>query len=133
MVCEKYELCQKLCSLYPTQGACFHHAIKKCHGACITEESAEVYNKRIDDFLNSLNFNGESFYIIDKGRHKSEKSLVLIEKGKIIGYGYAPYHFQGQAPYRWRKFIEDYQEDRDARTIVQVYLRKNSSIDKVPY
>ena len=124
-MCEEHTLCQKLCDLYPTKSACFHYSIKKCSGACIGEESSEIYNLRFDKFVNDLCFNGDSFYIVDKGRHKSEKSLVLIERGSIVGYGYAPYHFQGQLAIKWKRFIDLMAEDRDARTIINGYLRKN--------
>lgn len=124
-MCEKYTLCQKLCDLYPTQSACFHYSIKKCSGACIQAESATDYNERVQSFINNLSFNGESFYIVDKGRHKSEKSLVLVERGSISGFGFAPYHFQGLAPENWKQFIDLVSEDRDARTILNQHLRRS--------
>jgi DNA polymerase-3 subunit epsilon len=123
-MCEKYTLCQKLCDLYPTQSACFHYSIKKCSGACIQAESATDYNERVQSFINNLSFNGESFYIVDKGRHKSEKSLVLVERGSISGFGFAPCHFQGLAPANWKQFIDLVSEDRDARTILNQHLRR---------
>ena len=124
-MCEKYTLCQKLCDLYPTQSACFHYSIKKCSGACIQAESATDYNERVQSFINNLSFNGESFYIVDKGRHKSEKSLVLVERGSISGFGFAPYHFQGLSPENWKQFIDLVSEDRDARTILNQHLRRS--------
>jgi DNA polymerase-3 subunit epsilon len=130
-LCEEYQLCQKLCDLYPTQSACFHYTIKKCNGACIGQESKEDYNERVEQLVNKLFLNGESFYIIDKGRHKSEKSLVLIERGTIVGYGFAPYHFHGQPPFKWKRYIDLMAEDRDARTILNVFLRKNLGIEIV--
>jgi DNA polymerase-3 subunit epsilon len=124
-MCEKYALCQKLCDLYPTQSACFHYSIKKCSGACIQEEITTDYNEKVQRFINDLSFNGESFYIIDKGRHKSEKSLVLVERGSIAGFGFAPYHFQGLSPENWKQFIDLVSEDRDARTILNQHLRRS--------
>lgn len=132
-LCEEYNLCQKLCDLYASQSSCFHYEIKKCEGACIQKESTESYNKKVEDLINTLCLNKESFYIVDKGRHKSEKSLVLIEQGVISGFGYAPYHFQGQAPFRWKRFIDMINEDRDARTILNVFLRKNTSIEIIRF
>lgn len=130
-LCSKYSLCQKLCDLYPSSSSCFHYSIKKCAGACIQEESVENYNKRVEQLINDLNFSGESFFIVDKGRHKSEKSLVLIERGSIVGFGYAPYHFQGHPPSRWKQFVDLITEDRDAKTILNLYLRKNTGIEIV--
>jgi DNA polymerase-3 subunit epsilon len=84
-IVEKYHLCQKLCGLYPTQSACFHHSIKQCDGACIGEESPESYNERVSELVKQLSFEGKSFYILDKGRNKGERSMVWIENGAYKG------------------------------------------------
>ena len=125
-MCEKHQLCQKLSDLYSSTGACFHHSIKECSGACIGEEAAESYNKRVDDLIHTQLFGKESFYIVDKGRHKGEKSLVMVERGIYAGFGYAPYHFNSMPVHRWNRFVELRQESRDSRTILSVFLRKNT-------
>lgn len=132
-VCEKFALCQKLCDLYPTNSSCFHYSIKKCEGACIKEESSPDYNLKVEQVVNDLSFHGKSFYIVDKGRHKSEKSLVLVENGSIAGFGYAPYHFMGHEPIRWKRFIDLITEDRDSKTILKVYLNKNEALEIVRF
>lgn len=132
-ICEKYTLCQKLCDLYPTQSSCFHYSIKKCDGACIGKESPESYNQRVKELVDTLNLNGETFFIIDKGRHKNEKSLVLVERGSFAGFGYAPYHFNGQPPIKWKRYIDYVQEDRDARTILSFFLRKSETIEIIRF
>jgi DNA polymerase-3 subunit epsilon len=124
-ICAQYTLCQKLCDLYPTQSACFHHSIKECNGACIGDESADEYNTRVNALVEKLTLSGESFYLVDKGRHKSEKSLVLVERGSLSGYGYAPFHFNHQPTSKWKRFIDIYQEDRDARSILRDFLRRS--------
>jgi DNA polymerase-3 subunit epsilon len=129
---EKHELCQKLCDLYPTNGTCFHHSIKKCKGACGGLESPESYNERAEALINDLLFTRDSFFILDKGRHKSEKSLILLENGTYGGYGYAPFHFNSLPPFRWKRFIDTRPEDRDIRTILSVYLRKNPQLQIIP-
>ena len=125
-VCERNMLCQKLCDLYPSVSSCFHYEIKKCKGACVEEENPEVYNVRVQEMIDRLTFHGESFFVVDRGRNKAEKSLVLVERGSICGFGYAPYHFQHQPVNNWKRFIEYTKEDRDARTILNQYLKKNS-------
>ncbi|MDI1352359.1 MAG: GIY-YIG nuclease family protein, partial [bacterium] len=42
-----HDLCPKLCSIEQGNGACFSYQLKRCRGACIEEESGELYNKRI--------------------------------------------------------------------------------------
>jgi DNA polymerase-3 subunit epsilon len=57
---DKYSLCQKLCGLYQTEGACFHYEITDCYGACIGKEPAEKYNTRASEIIElhkSMSFN----------------------------------------------------------------------------
>ena len=131
--CAKFELCQKLCDLYPSQSACFHHSIKQCHGACIGEEDAIAYNVRANQLVDQLTLNGERFYILDKGRHKSEKSLILVDRGAIMGFGYAPYHFQNLPQNKWKRYINPIDEDRDARAILSSHLRKHTELTLIEY
>ncbi len=128
---EEKELCQKLTDLYPTKTSCFHYEIKKCAGACVGKEPAEDYNVRVNELIGKLNFDGESFYIMENGRAKNEKSIVLVENGSIVGFGFAPYFIQKQEPYRWKRYIDLYKEDRDARTILSGYLRKAKKATRI--
>ena len=52
---------------------------------------------------------------------------MLVKNGSLEGYGYAPFHFRGRPQSRWKDFITEIQEDRDARTILKLFLRKNKS------
>ena len=124
-VSENHLFCQKLCGLYQTKNGCFQYEIKQCLGACIGEESSESYNSRVEQFISNLTFDGKSFYILDKGRNKSEKSIVLIENGNYRGYGFAPFHFHGKTPIQWKSFISLQQENRDIKTIVNQFVRKD--------
>lgn len=124
---EEHTLCQKLTDLYKTQSSCFHYEIKKCNGACVGEESPEIYNERCQKLIDDLDLNQASFYIMDKGRERKEKSLILIKNGTLIGWGYAPFHFQGLKPEQWDRYISLTKEDRDDRTILKMFLRKNKN------
>lgn len=43
-----FELCPKLMGIENGNGACFSYSLGKCRGACIGEESAELYNRRFE-------------------------------------------------------------------------------------
>ncbi len=128
---EKNRLCQKLCDLYKTKGACFHYEVKLCDGACIQEESVTSYNKKCNAVIDGLMFNHSSFYIVEKGRDKSEKSLVYIKNGSVEGYGFAPFHFNRLKAKDWEEFITFSKENKDTRTIVSSYLRKKKELNLV--
>jgi DNA polymerase-3 subunit epsilon len=51
-------------------------------------EPADVYNRRIAEALESFQAKGESAAIIGKGRDTDEQSLVLVENGIYMGFGF---------------------------------------------
>lgn len=130
---EKFELCQKLTDLYQNNGACFQFQIKQCKGACVGQESFEAYNSRVQQFIDQQMFEGENFFIIDKGRDKTEKSLILIQEGRYAGYGFAPYHFNNLPPFRWVRFIQAELENKDSRLIIKHALDTNAQIQKINF
>jgi len=85
---ETNELCRKLTGLEGGSGACFDYHIKKCKGACLKKETPESYNNRVEASMNFLSFDEKNFFIIDKGRFLEEKSVIKIEHGKYVGFGY---------------------------------------------
>ncbi len=117
-------LCQKLSGTYKTNSSCFHYQIKKCLGACVQQEEPETYNQRAQKLIDSLQFEMENFFIIDSGRHRNEKSIILIENGMYRGFGYVPFYSLKGNKEKWKNFIDYQPEDRDAKTILTYFLRK---------
>lgn len=132
---KEYELCQKLCDLFPTNSECQNYSVQQCKGACIQEESVEFYNLRVEQLINELLWTENSFYIIENGRQKGEKSIVLIENGRYIGHGFAPFHFQYTTADKWKRYIEfiEEREDRDFRTNLRIYIKNNPQITIVKF
>jgi len=124
---ESYDLCTKLCDLYKSNSSCFQYTIKNCLGACVGEEHVASYNARCTQLIDRLTLSGASFYIIDKGRQRGEKSIVFIENGCLKGMGYAPYHYKKMPPHKWETFLDFIPDDRDSRTIINLFLRKSEN------
>lgn len=130
-LCTTAQLCEKLCGLYKTQTSCFGYQIKKCYGACVHEESPESYNARVREIIERHEFQQQNFYLVENGRMRNEKCLILVENGSYVGYGFVPYYVMKQPKHTWKKNIDLYQEDRDIRTILSHYLRKNADLNIV--
>jgi len=126
----KYKLCQKLCGLYNTEGACFHYGIKECNGACIKEESPEMYNERIKLVLKNLEYKYQDFLIIDKGRDATERSVISIQNGVYKGFGYASTEFGSNNLEILNDCIKKYPDNRDIQIILKGYLNRNA-IEKI--
>ena len=126
LLSEKYQLCQKLCGLYESAGACFYYQIKHCKGACIQKEIVEDYNKRAQEMLDILSYNWQNFFIIDKGRNDEEKSVVKIENGKYIGFGYIDLEFIGNDIENLSDIIKVYPDNKDVQQIIRTYLKQHN-------
>ena len=126
---DQYRLCKKLVGLYPTNSACFNYHIKECNGACIGEEPVDEYNQRVEAIFEKLNFEMDSFFIVESGRSKEEISLVLIENGSFRGYGYINKFTSGESIENWEEAIEYHTEDKDSRLIIQRMIRLNKKLN----
>jgi len=85
---KKHELCQCLLGLHKISGNCFHYQIKNCRGTRMGLETAEEYNTRVVMAKSALGMTMNNTLVIGTGRTQEEYSLVQIEDGKYIGYGF---------------------------------------------
>jgi DNA polymerase-3 subunit epsilon len=127
---ETYHLCQKLTGLYETDGACFHHQVGICRGACTGKEAAEEYNERAEKALGEFVFTKKNFFIIDTGRNGEERCAVRIINGKYSGYGYFNINDLGFGLSAIHDCIISSRDNRDIQVIVKGYLRKNK-VEKI--
>ena len=85
----EFELCTRLVGIDSGDGACFYYGLKQCHGGCAGIEPSGAYNERAEKAVEILSVVLEgSYFIIDKGRVPGEKSVVAIEEGEYLGFGY---------------------------------------------
>jgi DNA polymerase-3 subunit epsilon len=124
-IATRYQLCQKLCGLYKVSGACFHYHIKQCKGACCGQETAEEYNLRADKARRAFEYDSPNFVIIDKGRTADEKSVIIIENGKYLGFGFIEKDAEIYTPEDFKQYITPYNDNKDIAKIIQSYLKKN--------
>jgi len=126
---EKFNLCQKLCGLYDTQGACFQYQIHQCTGACIGEELPESYNQKVNLALENYHFGDDSFFIMGKGRGDDEKSVVMIEHGKYMGFGFIDSAVINNDLSLLHECIQLQQDNKEVRQIINSFMKKNSGIE----
>ncbi len=123
---DKYDLCQKLCGLYESTGACFHFSIKKCMGACRGVEPPESYNHRAKSAIKEIDFKDQDFYIIENGRSADEYSVVKIAGGRYLGFGYVD-SFSADLE-SLDGCIKQFDDNRDTRIIIKSYIKKHPRI-----
>ena len=131
-IVETYNLCQNKASTLSKSANCFNYTIKKCNGACIEEESPESYNDRVMQFINKHSLEEKSMVIVDRGREVDERSFVLVEDGIFKGIGYYNLNFQLNNIDILRSILVTMEDNRDARHIVQSYLRTKKVKKVIP-
>ncbi|TAD94647.1 MAG: hypothetical protein EAZ97_16570 [Bacteroidetes bacterium] len=128
-ITEKHQLCQKLTGLYKTQDSCFHYKIKQCLGACIGEEKTEIYNARVQQAIESFDLKERSFLIVDKGREKHEKSVIWVENGIYLGFGYVNIE-EGAELEDLKNAVVSQEDNQEVRQLIKTYLR-NHKVEKI--
>jgi DNA polymerase-3 subunit epsilon len=130
-VVEEYELCLNKTSLTSGQKSCFNYGLKTCRGACLGNEGTEEYNERVSSLINKYSFEKENFLMVNKGREVGEKSLVYIKSGEIYGFGYFSLNLQITNQEILERIISPIEHKRDAKHIVQGFLRQYPNRFKV--
>ena len=124
-ITEKYKLCQKINLLDKVKTNCFPYKMQQCNGACIQEEANELYNLRVQDFLQNNEYQNQNLIIIEKGRAVDEKSAILIENGIFKGFAFYNLNYQVTNVEILKNILTTLPEDRDSKNIILSYLRRN--------
>lgn len=131
-IVEEYNLCQRLTGIHTGNGSCFNYSIKECNGACIGQESPDIYNERVDQVLEKYSYENQNMIVIGRGRDIDEKSALLVEDGQFKGIGYFNLNYQLNNMEIIKSIITPMKSDRDAQHIIQNYLRKNNKLKIIP-
>ncbi|MEO8087169.1 MAG: exonuclease domain-containing protein [Bacteroidota bacterium] len=130
---EKFNLCQKLCGLYDIKYACFRYHVNQCNGACICKEHPADYNNRVKQLIRKWRYENQDFFIIGDGRGKHEQSVVAVENGRYIGFGFMDRELTSTSPEQLKFFIKNYADNRDVQRIIQRYLHKAGSQNVITF
>lgn len=118
-----YNLCPKFCFLQTNHGKCIGIIEEYCYSACEKEESANDYNNRVSDAINSLQ-DKPSFAIFDKGLNYDEQSCVLVINGKIYGMGCLKNDLILDNPEKLKELIEPLKENSFIQNLVIGYAAR---------
>jgi DNA polymerase-3 subunit epsilon len=122
-IIREYNLCPKLCFLQTDQSTCEGIKEKSCYGACEQKETAEVYNQRVQQAIQSFN-DQPSYAIIESGLQAEEQSCILVLKGQFYGMGYISADTQLTEPEDLKSLMTVYKESLFIRNLVHSYAAK---------
>jgi DNA polymerase-3 subunit epsilon len=128
----QFELCYRLSHLDASEQACFHHSIKKCHGACIGEEHPAQYNDRVQQALALLGkkLTG-SFFIVEPGRAAHENAVVGVLDGQYMGFGYVDAADGFSSAEHLLEALKPPGTDPDAGRIIRGYMDSKRNMRKI--
>lgn len=130
---KEFDLCPKLSGLQLAKGLCFSHQSGACKGACEGIETVKKYNKRAQKSIDSFFQVGESVAILGQGRKAEEKSLVLVENGSYLGFGFMPKEEGVGSLESARNFIKLSKDNRVVQNLVNSYLRNPRGAEVVAF
>ena len=126
-IIEKFSLCQKICGLYKSAGACFHYQIGLCKGACCGKEGPDLYNQRVEQAIAYLNDISKNFFVVETDKGSDKVSFVKVEKGKFVGYGQASNDFLTGNPHELHDLITSSPETANSIKIINAYIGKSKT------
>ena len=128
-----FELCPKLCGLQIAKGLCFDYQSGGCHGACMGVEDAGVYNRRMEQAIEAFKGDGETLALIGKGRNIEEQSLVLVERGAYVGFGFFDRELSISDFESARNLVKKSTENRTIQNLVNSYISKPRGVSVVTF
>lgn len=118
----EFDLCPKLSGLQLAKGLCFSFQSGTCHGACQGVEPARKYNKRAQKAVDSFHERGNSLAIVGRGRTTHENSVVLLENGSYLGFGFFDKQEQIDGLESAKNFIKIGKDNRTVQNLINSFL-----------
>lgn len=128
---KEHDLCPKMSGLQIAKGLCFSHQSGTCKGACQGVEKDKKYNKRAQKAIDSFFGNGKTVALVGQGRRADEKSVVLVEKGNYLGFGFFDNTENIVDLESARNFIKPSRENRVVQNLVNSYLTNPRGVELV--
>lgn len=129
---DEFQLCPRLCNLQETKKECYHLQEKKCFGACVGSESVEAYNLRAEEAVKSFQEDFSTYLIKGKGRDENELSVIYVENGHYLGFGFLPNDLKHLDMDTIKEYLKWRPDTPDVQRILAYYLSKNPQQKIIP-
>ncbi|WP_034923885.1 exonuclease domain-containing protein [Gillisia sp. CAL575] len=125
LLCEKFKLCPRYCTLQSSTEKCSHYKLKNCEGVCDGTEAVVEYNLKVTEAINSLGDEKPTYVIREKGRHFEEDAFILVKEGRYQGYGFLDSAVQIASIEDYEPFLKLQESTFHTHKILNSYLRKH--------
>lgn len=132
-VSDEYKLCRKLLNLEKTKRSCFGYQLKKCNGACLSQESASLYNAKFDIAFSNLRLKKWPYEMpiaITEGNGELTQTYV-VDKWCLFEVDESGSLIQGEDRFDLDlyKIIRSYIQNPKNQKTIQPYLAKDLIYD----
>ncbi|NOT75377.1 MAG: GIY-YIG nuclease family protein [Cyclobacteriaceae bacterium] len=128
-----FDLCPKLSGLQIAKGPCYAHQSGGCKGACEGKISSESYNQSMQQSIDTFFGEGETVAIIGRGRESEERSLILVEKGSYLGFGFVSQDIAIDDFESAKNYIHLSKDNRVVQNLVNSYLLNPRGTEIIPF
>lgn len=98
----------------------------------ISKVPTELYNERMREIIEENNLFGKNLLLADRGRSIEERSLICVENGKVVGYGFYDLNHQITKPEILKNIINPVTDVQNVTHVVHKYLRSNNVLKIIP-
>ena len=84
-----------------------------------------LFNRFVNPVANAIAFSNENMIVIDKGRHESENSVILIENNEYIGNAFVNLNYQINNIDILKNIIAKDTTDNNIKLLIKKYLQTN--------
>ncbi len=126
-----FQLCESKISVKgKVNSKCIYHALGECYGACLGMENSEDYNERVKLAIRSMTKMFDSDFLIKvEGRTETEKTFVLIRKGRYQGYGFVSEEIINEGMDSILGCISKKRKNVESNSLIAHYLESNTDYD----
>lgn len=128
-----HQLCPVLCGLEPNAQHCSQYPGGDCNGACMGHESPDAYNTRVEQALGGLGFPFPRFLLLSDGRSHEEVSVICVDNGGCIAYGYLDATMGWDNPAAVADLLSPFPNPGAGGRLVRSYLPKMNLRQILPY
>lgn len=131
--CAKYRLCGSLVGFQREAGKCSFVASGSCDGACVGDEPAESYNRKVDRMLSSIPSVSDNMVVIDKNMDNGNIWYVVVYKCAVIGYGCVSVDSGIQEISTFTDSMVKLSDNMALRSLVNYHVYNNKSVQVINY
>ena len=96
-------------------------------------ESVKHYNARVEQAIRAFRDEGDTVAIIGKGRNIGEQSLVLVERGAYVGFGFFDREASISDFESARNYIKPSIETRTVQNLINSYITNPRGLEVVVF